>query len=212
TETVAAELSAAVEAGTGLLIMLNERCLPESYNLHLYGSGDGPMPIRLGPPQGYEPGGERFYRSQVVDLQHPVFSDFAAHEPLLQALQLAAIYRYFTCDRDSVTESGQILWQVTSPELSPLLVAGRHGQGRTLLLTSPITQQPKNRRWNTLEAQIHSIPLFHPMAHWLSHPVTDPYNVTVGAGLTAIVRERPADLAVVLPDRAGSSKVPVARD
>src|SRR5690606_796926 len=33
TETVAAELSAAVEAGTGLLIMLNERCLPESYNL-----------------------------------------------------------------------------------------------------------------------------------------------------------------------------------
>ena len=47
TEKIAEEVSAAVEAGTGLLIALGPRCQPESYNLHLYAEDGGPMPIRL---------------------------------------------------------------------------------------------------------------------------------------------------------------------
>jgi len=210
TEKIAEEVSAAVEAGTGLLIALGPRCQPESYNLHLYAEDGGPMPIRLQSFEGYDPNGKQLYRNQVVDTEHPVFGDFRVNEPLLQALHLGGIYRYFRAERESLTDNGRVLWQVSNPELSPLMVAGSYGQGRTLLLTSQITQQPG--KWNTLDAPIHSLPLMHPMAHWLSHPAVDPFNVTVGGRLTAIVKDRPRELAVVLSDRAGGSKVPIAKD
>ncbi|MCA8958499.1 MAG: hypothetical protein KDC87_20650 [Planctomycetes bacterium] len=201
---------AAVEAGTGLLVMLGPRCDPDSYNTHLYRNGEGPLGIALRRHEGFDPGGQRYYRSQVVDLEHPVFHDFKEDESLLQYLQLAGIYRYFTTDRETLAKNHAVLWQISNPSLSPLLVGGRFGEGRTLLLTSAITAQPK--KWNTLDAQIHSIPLFHPLAHWLSHPATDPYNVLVGGSLSAVVPKRPQGMAVVLCDRAGSSKVPVAQD
>jgi hypothetical protein len=210
TEEIAENLKAAVEAGTGLLIALGPRAVPESYNLHLYGDGLGPMPIRLQRFEGYDPGGARFYRNQVVDVEHPVMRDFKADEPLLQALQLGGIYRYFISERESLGKDGKILWQISNPTLSPLLVAGRYGEGRTLLLTSQITSKPD--KWNTLDALVHAVPLFHPMAHWLSHPAHDPYNVRVGSALTAIVRKRPQDLAVVLSERGGGSKVPIAKE
>jgi len=139
-----------------------------------------------------------------------VFEDFKANESLLQVLQLAGVYRYFRADRESLTKHGKILWQISNQQLSPLLVEGRFGAGRTLLLTSAITRQPK--KWNTLDSYIHAVPLFHPLAHWLSHAATDPYNSIVGSSLTAIVRSRPSGLAVVLAERAGGSKVPVASE
>jgi hypothetical protein len=208
TEKIAEELAAAVEAGTGLLIALGPRSQPESYNLHLYGDGDGPLPIRLQSFEGYDPSGKRLYRNQVVDTEHPVFGDFRLNEPLLQALHLGGIYRYFRTERESLSENGKVLWQISNPELSPLMVAGRYGEGRTLLLTSQITQQPG--KWNTLDAPIHSLPLMHPMAHWLSHPAVDAFNLSVGGRLTSIVKQRPSDLAVVQSERAGGSKVPIA--
>ena len=112
--------------------------------------------------------------------------------------------------KESLNKSGKILWQISNQQLSPLLIEGRFGEGRTLLLTSAITKQPK--KWNTLDAAIHAMPFFHPLAHWLSHSATDPYNTTVGSSLTTIVRSRPRSLAVVLAERAGGNKVPVAQD
>ena len=210
TERVAEQLKSAVEAGTGLLIALGPNSVPESFNLHLFAGGEGPMPIRLQRYEGYDPGGKRFFRNQVVDTEHPVFHDFKTDEPLLQALHLAGVYRYFRTERESLSKDGKVLWQISNTGLSPLLVAGRYGEGRTLLLTSQITAQPG--KWNTLDALIHSLPLFHPMAHWLSHAVGDPYNVTVGSSLSSIVRQRPHGLAVVLSERAGGTKVPIAKD
>ena len=209
-EKVADDILAAVEAGTGLLVMFGERCDAASYNLYLYGDGDGPMPIRIAPFEGYDPGGKRYYRNQVIDLEHPVFRDFKEDESLLQVLQLGGIYRYARSDRESLHKDAKVIWQISSPELWPLLIAGRFGEGRTLFLTSAITTQPNKS--NTLDAPVHSMPLFHPIAHWLTHPVTDPFNVTVGGSLTAIVHQRPHDLAVVLPEGAGGGKVPVAQD
>lgn len=210
TEKIAEELSAAVESGTGLLIALGPRIKPETYNLYLYADGNGPLPIRLQSFEGYDPNGKKLYRNQVVDSEHPVFTDFRLDEPLLQALHLGGIYRYFRTERESLSEDGKVIWQISNPELSPLMVAGRHGEGRTLLLTSQITRQPG--KWNTLDATIHSLPLLHPMAHWLSHPAVDPFNVMVGGRLSAIVKKRPSELAVVLPERAGGGKVPIAKE
>ncbi|MEE2887917.1 MAG: hypothetical protein VX951_10870, partial [Planctomycetota bacterium] len=210
TEKISDELTAAVEAGTGLLIALGPRSQPASYNLHLYADGKGPLPIRLQGFEGYDPSGKQLYRNQVVDTEHPVFADFRLNEPLLQALHLGGIYRYFRTERESLNENGKVIWQISNPELSPLMVAGSYGEGRTLLLTSQITQQPD--KWNTLDAPIHSLPLMHPMAHWLSHPAIDPFNLMVGGRLTAIVKKRPRELAVVLSERAGGNKVPIAKD
>jgi hypothetical protein len=209
-EKVADDIKAAVQAGTGLFVMCGERVQPESYNLHLFDNGEGPLPIRIEGFEGYDPGGDKYFRTQVIDIEQPVFSDFKESEPLLQVLQLAGVYRYFRTDRESLNKSGKILWQISNQQLSPLLIEGRFGEGRTLLLTSAITKQPK--KWNTLDAAIHAMPFFHPLAHWLSHSATDPYNTTVGSSLTTIVRSRPRSLAVVLAERAGGNKVPVAQD
>ncbi|MHC4515171.1 MAG: BatA domain-containing protein, partial [Planctomycetota bacterium] len=57
TEQTAASLKAAVQGGTGLLLMLGNRCDLMSYNLHLYGAGgeDALMPMRLDRVDGYTP-------------------------------------------------------------------------------------------------------------------------------------------------------------
>ena len=209
-EETADDLKAAVEAGTGLFVMFGDRSQPESYNLHLYGSGDGPMPIRMQSRGGFDPGGDNSYRSQVVDPEHPVFSDFREMQELLPLLELGLVYSYLESDRTSLTANGKVLWQVSNPQLAPLLIASQYGEGRTLFLTSAITTQPG--KWNTLDHNIHSFPLFHPLSYWLTHPAGDPYNVEVGGSLTSIVKSRPQGLAVVKPERAGGTKVPVAQD
>jgi len=208
TEQAAARLKAAVQGGTGLFLMLGNRSDLMSYNLHLHGAGgEGAlMPMRLTQHDGYTPGGNNYFGSTVTAQDHPVFADFRGEEYRVY-LEVTPIYRLWVADKGSLVKNAQVLCQVRDSKQSPLLVASSVGDGKVLTLTSHITNRPDH--WNRLDYYRIAFRLFFPAAHWLSHPVTDPFNVQVGTALTTNLRERPTDLAVVLPERAGGSKEPV---
>jgi uncharacterized membrane protein len=205
TEQTAASLKAAVQGGTGLLLMLGNRCDLMSYNLHLYGAGgeDALMPMRLDRVDGYTPGGKNYFGSSIIAPDHPVFTDFRSEEYRVY-LEVTPVYRLVVGDKDSLVKDAQVLCQVRDSRESPLLVASNVGEGKVLTLTSHITNRPD--QWNRIDYYRIAFRLFFPVAHWLSHPVTDPFNVQVGTTLTANLRERPSNLEVVLPERAGGSK------
>ncbi|MEE9126560.1 MAG: BatA domain-containing protein [Planctomycetota bacterium] len=205
TEAAAASLKTAVQGGTGLFLMLGNRVDQASYNLHLHGAGgqDALMPMRLARPDGYTPGGKNYFGSTITAPDHPAFADFRSEEYRIY-LEVTPVYRLWVCDKDSLVKDASVLCQVRDSGESPLLVANSVGEGKVLTLTSHITNRPD--RWNRIDYYRIAFRLFFPAVHWLSHPVTDPFNVQVGAALTTNLRERPTELAVVLPERAGGSK------
>jgi hypothetical protein len=103
-----------------------------------------------------------------------------------------------------------VLATIQDPERSPLLVSTSYGNGKLLLITTPIANVPD--AWNKLWESVIAIPLVHPIARWLCVPATDPFNVAVGAALSTSLAERPSNVAVILSERAGGQKVPVGED
>lgn len=207
-EAAAAAIAEAMLGGTGLLVMLGDRTDCASFNLHLHGLGDGPMPMQLTRPLGFEPGGPQFYESKLLVPDHPVFSGFV-QEMYREAFQLTPIYRFLDIEAGTI-ENGEVLAAVRDADLSPLVVVSSFGTGKALFLTSGVSLTPN--RWNRFDLLMLSLPLFHEAARWLTLPQTDPYNVTTGAELTTTLRERPVDVAVLLPERAGGTKVLVGED
>ena len=207
-EAAASIITEALLSGTGLLVMLGDRTDPASFNLHLHGVGDGPMPMKLTGPSGFRPGGNQFHESRVLEPDHPVFSGYV-QDLYLEAFQLTPVYRFV--DSEPLTsDHGEVLASVRNPDLSPLIVASTYGAGKALFMTSAISLAPN--RWNRLDLLMLSLPLFHEAARWLTLPQTDPHNVLAGAELATTLRQRPVDVAYVLPERAGGSKVLVAED
>ena len=98
------------------------------------------------------------------------------------------------------------------PGLNPLLVASTFGIGKCLFLNSAISRRPD--RWNRLDSSVGAISFLflHPLAHWLAQPNVDSRNVLVGGSLTAILYDRPFNLAVVPPERAGQGKILIGEE
>lgn len=208
TESAAEALTRAVESGVGLLVMLGDRTDVDRFN-ELLGMKEGLMPLRLIGTSGFQPGGSRHYLPAIARPDHAIFTDFASDPRLAAAFEFTPVYRYVDAE---VTDSRRalVLAQVRDADLSPLLVASRYRDGKTLFLTSAISRRPD--RWNRFEWLGIAIPLFHQAAYWLTLPANDPFNVPVGAPLTASLRHRPRDVAVLLPERAGQEKVLVAEE
>lgn len=222
-EPVAAQIRAAMEAGVGLFVMLGERVQPESYNLTLHALGQGPMPMLLGQAAGFRPGGDNFYGCTIETPRHPVFADLDP-EVYREIFQQTPIYRFFAAELPAAVRSPQaaqpdetrrlrdvqVLARVRDPGLSPLLVAARYGNAKALFLTSAVSQRPD--RWNRLDEPWIAFPFLHPALLWLTVPAIDPFQAQVGSILTTGLATRPGNVAVVLPERAGGGKVPVAEE
>ncbi len=217
--TAADALAAAVDQGTGLLVMLGPRSMPENYNRFLHERDDPLMPMRLTGERGYEPGSDQYYGSEIRHPEHPIFGDFA-EEVFLEMFESLPIYRFIASDRNSLDnpsadESGQVLVSVRDPELSPLLVSKLKGTGKAMFLTSALSRHPE--RWNRLEFQLgaqasYLFMLMHPLAYWLTLPTIDPFNTSVGSSLTSVLDNKPEGLAVILPERAGQNRVPIGEE
>lgn len=206
-ESAASAIKQAMLGGTGLWVLFGDNTDTASFNLHL-GGADGPMPLELASAEGYQPGGDLYFESKLLVPDHPIFSGYV-EEVYKEAFQLTPIYRYI--DTTRVDEKrGQVLAAVRDDDLSPLIVISTGGTGKALFMTSGITLRPK--QWNRLDELMLSLPLVHETARWLTLPPTDPYNVTTGSELTTTLRERPVDVAVLMPERAGGAKVLVAED
>ena len=204
-EAAARSLREAVQAGTGLLVMLGSNVDPDSWNLLLGGiDGDGLLPMRIGAPTGFRPGGEESYGSTLRRPDHPAFAELDR-----EVFRMTPVYRFVPTIRGTVRESAEVLASLRDPDESPLLVASTLDAGRVLTLTSTVNRRPD--KWNGFDWYGIAIPFFWEMTYWLTTPV-DTANVETGATLVASVANRPSNVAVVLPERAGATKTPVADD
>ncbi len=218
----------AMNGGTGLFIIFGDRCDVEDYNIHLYGTGDGPMPMLLNGAEGYLPGGDSHYASTITTPEHPVFADLhdEAHRALFEDLP---IFKFMASEpmarpeneakqnpgttdpeKDGASRLNQVLARVRDSGQNPLLIASEYGTARSLFLMSSVDRRPE--RWNLMGDLMGIIfmPFVHPTSYWLTLPVHDNYNVQVGQPLYAVLDHRPFNMAVVTPDRSGLGKVPVA--
>ncbi|MBK8978234.1 MAG: BatA domain-containing protein [Planctomycetes bacterium] len=104
---------------------------------------------------------------------------------------------------ETLAPRGEVLLSVRDASESPLLVASRYGAGKALFLLSPISRKPD--RWNRLDTSFAGLTfmLLWPAAQWLTLPAIDERNVLAGSALSTTVRERPTNLSIVPPERAG---------
>jgi hypothetical protein len=196
-----AEIEDALRAGTGLLVMLGDQTDVSSFNM-LWRGGDGPMPLFLTHAQVQPSGSDSLYTT-IVRRDHPVFADL---QP--EVLEATPITGFLAADPDNFTDTGQVLATLNNARQDPLLVAHQFGNGKALFLTSAASRRPD--KWNQFHEPRVAFPLFHRMVYWLSLPAQDPFNTQVGALLTCALEERPTDVAVVLPERAGQRREPIA--
>jgi hypothetical protein len=216
-DEVARSIDTAVRSGVGLFVMLGSDINLDSYNLHLHAAGEGPMPILLEREEGFATGGDRYHASSILERDHPVFRDFT-EDVYFELFQGLPVWRFIAASVPPAPESEgaerdfDVLATVNDARQHPLLVAGRHGAGKTLILTSAISRKPE--RWNRLDASIGGLSFLFlwPVAQWLTLPAQDDRNIEVGGVLTAALRERPTDLAVVPPEQSGTGKIPVGEE
>ncbi|MEC8651733.1 MAG: hypothetical protein VXY92_04150, partial [Planctomycetota bacterium] len=205
----ATALSDALRAGRGVLFQFGPQCEPESYNLHLYAAGDGPMPFRLVQPLGGAPGSSTVRAPIIVDRQHPLLREFEedVYREILQAIPL---WRWHGVAADSLADAAAVALRVSDAEQTPLFVSQPFGEGQAVFLTSPIGSEYDAERWNRLDDPLVAFPLLHGIVKWLALPAVDPFAVDVGGALSCSLEARPLDIEVTRAARDGRPRTPVA--
>jgi hypothetical protein len=140
-EQRAAELSAQVEAGLGLMIFLGEQVDPTAYNRILYHQGRGLLPAEI----------VRYREEEVSGLVIESFSD-SPLAPLtkLKSGALAKIRPKRFAEVSVAPEAGdavRVLARWNDSRQSPAIIEKRIGEGRVLLWT--ITADKKWSDWQT---------------------------------------------------------------
>lgn len=205
----ATAISDALRGGSGVLCQFGAKCDVESFNLHLYAAGDGPMPFRLLPPIGGAPGSSTVRSPSITDQEHPLLREFEedVYREIFQAIPL---WRWHGVDADSLREGANVAARVTDADQTPLFVSKPFGEGHAVFLTSPIGSEYDADRWNRLDDPLVAFPLLHGVVKWLALPATDPFAVDVGGALSCSVDARPVDAEVERPERDGRPRAPIA--
>ena len=201
-QRAATALADALRGGTGVLCQFGPQCEVESFNLHLYAAGDGPMPFRLLPPLGGAPGSSTVRSPSIVDPEHPLLREFE-EEVYREILQAIPLWRWHGVSTDSLSEDAAVAVRVTDAEQTPLFVSRPFGEGQAVFLTSPIGSEYDADRWNRLDDPLVAFPLLHGLVKWLALPATDPFAASVGSALSCTLDARPTDIEVDRPERDG---------
>lgn len=208
-ERAADSIERALQAGKGLLVALGRRADPSSYDLQLHAAGEGPMPFRLGLVGGGAAGSTQPRAATIALPQHGTLREFD-EEIYREILQAVPVWQWHGAAAKSLLEDAEVVLRLTDPDQSPLLVTRAFGEGRAAFLTSAPASEYDGKRWNRLDDPFVVFPLLHGMLQWLSSPARDVFQVEVGSALAATVPARPADIEVLLPERAGGKKLPLA--
>ncbi len=208
-ERAAAAIERALRAGKGLLVAFGRRADAASYDLQLHAAGEGPMPFRLGPPAGGAAGSAQARAATIALPQHGTLSEFD-EDVYREILQAVPVYQWLTTPADSRDEKAEVVLRLTDPDQSPLLVASTFDEGRAAFLLSAPGSEYDGQRWNRLDDPFVVFPLLHGVVQWLAKPARDVFQVEVGGELSATVPARPVDIEVVMPERAGGKKLPLA--
>jgi hypothetical protein len=205
----AAAISDALRAGRGVLCQFGPQCEADSYNLHLYAAGEGPMPFRLVQPLGGAPGSSTVRAPSIVDREHPLLREFEedVYREILQAIPL---WRWHGVAADSLADSAAVALRVTDAEQTPLFLSQPFGEGQAVFLTSPIGSEYDAARWNRLDDPLVSFPLLHGIVKWLALPAVDRFAASVGSALSCSLDARPIEVEVERATRDGRPRAPVA--
>lgn len=206
-----AELVQALQAGRGVLVAFGEKTDAESFNLHLYGAGEGPMPFRLAGPRGGAAGSSTARAPTMSVPDHPVFREFeeAVFREVFQAIP---VWRWLGVVPDSLAPEAQVVARLTDAEQSPLVVVRPFGEGKAVFVTSAPGSEYRADRWNRLDDPMVAYPLLHGLVKFLTLPAIDPFHVLVGAELSCSLPARPETVEVQRPERDGGGKLPLGED
>ncbi len=207
-ERAADSITRALQAGKGLLVALGRRADAASYDLQLHAAGEGPMPFRLGLISGGAAGSTQPRAATIALPQHGVLREFD-EDVYREILQAVPVWQWHGTATDSLAENAEVVLRLTDPDQSPLLVTRAFGEGRAAFLTSAPASEYDGKRWNRFDDPFVVFPLLHGMLQWLSSPARDMFQVEIGSALAATVPARPADIEVLLPERAGGKKLPL---
>ncbi|HEB54144.1 MAG TPA: VWA domain-containing protein [bacterium] len=206
-------LADTLRAGRGVLCMFGPQCDIESYNLHLYAAGEGPMPFRLLPALGGAPGSSTVRAPSIVDENHPALAEFDQdiYREILQAIPL---WRWYGVAAESLHQQAAIALRVTDAERTPLLVSRafdpQHGGGQAAFLMSAIGSEYDAERWNRFDDPLVAFALLHGMVKWLALPAHDPFAVDVGGELSCTLPARPENIELERPVRDGRPRALIA--
>lgn len=210
-ERAAEGIRQGLAAGKGLWCCFGERTDHASWNLQLHGAGDGVMPFRLLRMEGVPPGSGASVATSIQLPDHPVLAEFE-EDVYREILQAIPVWRWQAIADDSLRQGAQVPLRLTDARQSPLLVADRSGEGRTLFWLSMPGSPYRPERWNRFDDVMVSFPLLHGMTRWLALPDQDPFHAQVGGSLTCSVAARPEALELIKPDREGAARVPISDD
>ncbi len=138
-EGVRQRLSAWVEDGGGLVVVLGDRIDEESYNTDLYQDGKGMLPVQLGKVAGDDEA-ETWRDVQLVEESHPTLTLFSGDSnPLLANVK---IFQWWdtTIPKEKLDEgSVSVLANIgDDTSTAPLLVESAWGEGRLLTVTTAL--------------------------------------------------------------------------
>ncbi len=210
-QRAATALGEALQAGRGVLVAFGEQADVESYNLHLYAAGAGPMPMRLLPATGGQVGSSTARAPVLAMPEHPLFREFE-EEIYREVFQAIPVWRWLPLAPGSLDPAAQVPARLDDGDQSPLLVTKAFGEGKAVFLTSAIASEFRPDRWNRLDDPMVAFPLLHGLVKWLALPASDPFAATVGAELSCSLPARPENLELQRPERDGGGKIPLAED
>ncbi len=138
TEQRRAALEEWVSAGGGLVIALGDQVDEDLYNEELYADGKGIMPGKIGMIRGDETE-ETWSYFHPVKTNHSVMRIFEGDSnPLIEAVKIFRWWQVEASEAAVTDGSAVIVAEFTDPDKSPALVEGRFGEGRVLMMTSPL--------------------------------------------------------------------------
>jgi hypothetical protein len=179
----ASELQTFVERGGGLFVSVGDQVEAEYYNALL----GAVLPRRLRSPRDVTYGGGSPVRFARPALAHPVLSVFSADA--LDGLVSGEVRRYFHLEPGP--DDGVLL---RYDDGAAALVAGKHGRGRVLLLTTSI-----DRDWTDLPIRTAYLPLVQQAARYLARTLDAPGagEVQVGQARTIALGDEGAEEVLV---------------
>jgi len=199
-EQRAAELSAQVEAGLGLMIFLGEQVDPTAYNRILYREGRGLLPAEI----------VRYREEETAGFVLETFSD-SPLAPLtkLKGDALAKIRPKRFAEVSVPADAGEavrVLARWNDSRQSPAIIEKRIGEGRVLLWT--ITADKKWSDWPTDGSYVLAV---RQAAMAIAAHATDRDNVTAGQPLRFRLDKKgiPLQAGVKSPGREDPQVVPV---
>jgi hypothetical protein len=196
-----------VRAGGGLAIALGDQIDEQLYNETLYAGGSGLLPAQLTGIRGDESERE-WVHLRVDQAQHPVMRVFEGeNNPFLDAVLVFRWWQVELSGDDAVATQTAVAGKrgvsiparFTDTENSPALVERALGDGRVVLITTPVDGD-----WTNWPADPSYVVSMQQLARYLAPPTAGAGNVPVGAAITHPVdlTQYARDAVIVLPDQS----------